>query len=267
MLIRGLTFVRTELQWTRQLSPADGYRGLNFNDISPELMAGVDVYKNQTAEMIEGGIAGTVNLRTRLPSRSLRIACSRSRRLSQLWRSQRGHNVRGLGHLLRFVADRTSGASVCMANYAYSHVKTQTEGVIMQRIGAFCDSGNAAERQCHRRRGRLQFRAHRSPYGGSGWRYLPSQVNFSQVLYDRVRYGSSAALQFESSDKRVAGESPVHGLAVRQRVARAQLECFFARIVGERRRTRRSSQRLHRSSGRHACVHVRPPMACWNRAC
>ncbi len=41
-----------------------------------------------------------------------------------------------------------------------------------------------------------------SPYGGSGWRYLPSQVNFSQVLYDRVRHGASAALQFESSDRR-----------------------------------------------------------------
>ena len=66
VLIRGLTFVRTELNG-RDAFSADGYRGLNFNDISPELMAGVDVYKNQTAEMVEGGIAGTVNLRTRLP--------------------------------------------------------------------------------------------------------------------------------------------------------------------------------------------------------
>ena len=30
-------------------------------------MQGVDTYKNQTAEMIEGGIAGVVNLRTRTP--------------------------------------------------------------------------------------------------------------------------------------------------------------------------------------------------------
>src|SRR6478735_1627912 len=66
VLIRGLTFVRTEFNGRDSFS-ADGYRGLNFNDISPELMAGVDAYKNQTAEMIEGGIAGVVNLRTRLP--------------------------------------------------------------------------------------------------------------------------------------------------------------------------------------------------------
>ena len=77
LLIRGLTFVRTEFNGRDSFS-ADGYRGLNFNDISPELMAGVDVYKNQTAEMVEGGIAGTVNLRTRLPLDS-GSPCSRSR--------------------------------------------------------------------------------------------------------------------------------------------------------------------------------------------
>lgn len=42
VLVRGLTFVRTELNG-RDTFSADGYRGLNFNDISPELMAGVDV--------------------------------------------------------------------------------------------------------------------------------------------------------------------------------------------------------------------------------
>src|SRR5688500_7284865 len=66
VLIRGLTFVRAQFNGRDSFS-ADGYRGLNFNDISPELMAGVDTYKNQTAEMIEGGIAGIVNLRTRQP--------------------------------------------------------------------------------------------------------------------------------------------------------------------------------------------------------
>src|SRR3546814_20252659 len=66
VLIRGLTFVRTEINGRDSFS-ADSYRGLNFNDISPELMSRVDAYKNQTADMIEGGIAGTVDLRTRLP--------------------------------------------------------------------------------------------------------------------------------------------------------------------------------------------------------
>ena len=46
---------------------ANSSRGLSFGDVSPELMAGVDTYKNATADMIEGGIAGTVNLRTHVP--------------------------------------------------------------------------------------------------------------------------------------------------------------------------------------------------------
>src|ERR1700726_2506240 len=66
ILIRGLTQVRTEFNG-RDTFSADSGRGLNFNDISPELLSRADVYKNQTADMIEGGIAGTVDLRTRLP--------------------------------------------------------------------------------------------------------------------------------------------------------------------------------------------------------
>src|SRR3546814_1406838 len=38
VLIRGLTFVRTEINGRDSFS-ADSYRGLNFNDISPELMS------------------------------------------------------------------------------------------------------------------------------------------------------------------------------------------------------------------------------------
>ena len=66
ILIRGLPQVRTEFNG-RDTFTADSGRGLNFNDISPELLSRADAYKNQTAAMIEGGIAGTVDLRTRLP--------------------------------------------------------------------------------------------------------------------------------------------------------------------------------------------------------
>ena len=66
ILIRGLTQVLTQFNG-RDTFSADSGRGLNFNDVSPELLSRVDTYKNQTADMIEGGIAGTVNLRTRLP--------------------------------------------------------------------------------------------------------------------------------------------------------------------------------------------------------
>lgn len=64
--IRGLTQVRTEING-RDAFAGSGGRALNFEDVPSELLAGVDVYKNPSAELIEGGIGGTVNLRTRMP--------------------------------------------------------------------------------------------------------------------------------------------------------------------------------------------------------
>ena len=64
--IRGLTQVRTELNG-RDIFTANDGRGLSFEDVSAELLGGVNVYKNPSAEMIEGGLGGTVDLRTRLP--------------------------------------------------------------------------------------------------------------------------------------------------------------------------------------------------------
>lgn len=65
-VIRGMSQTRSEFNG-RDSFTANSGRGLSFQDVPPELMAGVDVYKNQTADMIEGGISGTVSLRTRKP--------------------------------------------------------------------------------------------------------------------------------------------------------------------------------------------------------
>ncbi|NMN04621.1 TonB-dependent receptor [Novosphingobium sp. SG919] len=64
--IRGLTEVRTELNG-RDIFSANGGRGLSLEEIGPDLLSGVDVYKNPSAELIEGSLGGTVNLRTRMP--------------------------------------------------------------------------------------------------------------------------------------------------------------------------------------------------------
>ncbi|WP_260925950.1 TonB-dependent receptor [Novosphingobium sp. 9] len=66
VFIRGLSFVRSELNGRDVFSAANG-RALSFEDISADLLSGVDVYKNPSADMIEGGIGGTINLRTRKP--------------------------------------------------------------------------------------------------------------------------------------------------------------------------------------------------------
>ncbi|MCL4672134.1 MAG: TonB-dependent receptor [Sphingomonadaceae bacterium] len=66
VIVRGLPFVRTELNG-RDIFSANGGRELSFEDVSPELFGRVEVFKNVTADMVDGGIAGTVNLVTRKP--------------------------------------------------------------------------------------------------------------------------------------------------------------------------------------------------------
>ena len=64
--IRGLNYVRSEMNGRDSFS-ANGGRALNFEDVPPELLSRVDVYKNPSASQIEGGISGLVDLRTALP--------------------------------------------------------------------------------------------------------------------------------------------------------------------------------------------------------
>jgi TonB-dependent receptor len=64
--VRGLSWVRSELNGRSAFS-AKNSRTVGFEDIPPELMAAVDVYKNPSAAMVEGGLAGVVDLRTRMP--------------------------------------------------------------------------------------------------------------------------------------------------------------------------------------------------------
>lgn len=66
LIIRGLTQVRSEFNGRDTFSASSG-SGLSFSDVPPELIGNVLVYKNQTADMVEGGIGGTVSLNTRKP--------------------------------------------------------------------------------------------------------------------------------------------------------------------------------------------------------
>lgn len=65
-IIRGLQYARSEFNG-RDAFSANGGRALEWASVPPELIGAVEVFKNQTASMIEGGISGTVNLRTLEP--------------------------------------------------------------------------------------------------------------------------------------------------------------------------------------------------------
>ena len=200
VLIRGLTFVRTEFNGRDSFS-ADGYRGLNFNDVSPELMQGVDTYKNQTAEMIEGGISGVVNLRTRSPfdSDGQQIALTGRANYGDL-SDEPTYEFSGV---YSNNWDTDSGRFGMLVNAAYSNILTRTEAVNMTRIthvllGLPAGGWRLSERRARRRR---QRRLQQQSLRRHGWRYAPGQVNFSQVDYDRTRTGAALTLQYENDAK------------------------------------------------------------------
>lgn len=63
--VRGLPFNSSTLNG-QQLFSANGASAISWNEVTPELMAGVDVYKATRADLIEGG-ASSIDLRTHLP--------------------------------------------------------------------------------------------------------------------------------------------------------------------------------------------------------
>ncbi len=64
--VRGLSGV-TGLLNGREVFSANGGSGLNWGQVTPEMMAAVDVYKASDSDLIEGGLGGAVDLRTRMP--------------------------------------------------------------------------------------------------------------------------------------------------------------------------------------------------------
>ncbi len=67
VVVRGLNFVRSEFNGRTAFGAGVGGQALNFADVPSELLGSVIISKNATADMIEGGLAGTVNLNTRKP--------------------------------------------------------------------------------------------------------------------------------------------------------------------------------------------------------
>jgi iron complex outermembrane receptor protein len=178
VIIRGLPQVRSEFNG-RDSFNANSSRGLSFGDVSPELMAGVDTYKNSTADMIEGGIAGTVNLRTHVPFDSEGFVLAAS---ADLGYGDLTEEAKPSGSLIMSNRwDTGIGEFGLMGNIAYSEVTTQSQGT---QIGRFFQVDNVAA------------------YGG-GTKWIPGGVDIRMNDYDRKRTGLSFAGQYQSPEKAV----------------------------------------------------------------
>jgi TonB-dependent receptor len=184
VLVRGLPQVRSEFNG-RDTFSANGGRALSWGDVPVELLGGVDVYKNQTADLIEGGIAGSVNLRTRLPFDA-------SKQLIQIGVRA---NYGDIGKKVTpdanvYYSNRWQtgiGEFGLMGDIAYSRVKSGSEGLQSYRAGIFTG-------------GMIPGSANVESVFGKGSVVIPSSLSFLDDRFDRKRTGIAAAGQWRSND-------------------------------------------------------------------
>jgi TonB-dependent receptor len=164
------------------------------------LLSRADVYKNQTAEMIEGGIAGTVDLRTRLPFDQYGPVLAGALQGDYGDRSKQltpAYSVLGSDSINTDV-----GRFGLLLDYSRSHVITRTQNVIMDKIDTYCSSGyGTASRAIVSADGSIPCAS--NPFGGTGWAFAPDGIRYSQVDYDRDRIGSTIAGQYQNEAKSV----------------------------------------------------------------
>lgn len=184
VLVRGLPQVLNEFNG-RDTFSANAGRALSWGDVPAELLGGVDVYKNQTADLIEGGIAGTVDLRTRVPfdvsgqvlevgvkgnwgDIAKKVTPDANVYYSNRW--QTGIGEFGL-----------------MGDVAYSRLKSGSEGLQNYHTEIFTG-------------GMIPGSSNVTSLFGNGNVLIPSGATMLDDRFDRKRTGIAAAAQWRSND-------------------------------------------------------------------
>jgi len=183
VVVRGLSYVRSELNG-RDTFTANNGRGLSFADITPELLAGVDVFKTPSAGRIEGGIAGTVNLRTRKPfdSQSNLFAVSIDNNYSDFVQK----NTPSASALGSYRWESSLGEFGILGSIAYSELKSRADKFQLSNFSerSLYSSGNVIDT-------------------GNGETLIdtvifPRGAVIGSQNFDRERRGLSAAMQWRS---------------------------------------------------------------------
>lgn len=210
VVIRGLNFVRSEFNG-RDTFSANAGRSLGFSDVPSELLGSVEVYKNFTAEMIEGGLAGTVNLNTRLPfdKKGFHVGFSAEANYSDFIKKV----TPTFSVLVSNTWDTGAGTFGLLGSIAYSQVKSRADGMQVTNIQTR-DAGIATQAFSTNqlRRNRLPGSetcpipnpAAGGPTSESGVRctaYAPLGASFRTQEFDRERAGFALAGQWESNDR------------------------------------------------------------------
>jgi TonB-dependent receptor len=184
VLIRGLPYVASQLNGRESFSANNG-RSLGFQDVPAELMAGVDVYKNPSAEIIEGGIGGTVNLRTRMPFDS------KGRVTAFSLGANRGDMAKQTKPSASFLySDRwntQAGEFGALLDVAYSRLGTRSDGI---QTNPYVRESATALGACPC-----------EPTAIDGTVAIPGDINWTEQQMQRKRVGLYGAVQWKPSDQ------------------------------------------------------------------
>jgi iron complex outermembrane receptor protein len=175
--IRGLTYVSSQLNGRETISANQG-RNLGFEDVPPELMAGVDVYKNPSAEQIEGAIGGLVNLRTAMPfdfpgfKGGITASVTRS--------DLRGNNKPSLSGLLSNTWNTSVGKFGALVDIAMSKSSTRSDSLVVDPYYLATTTADGVTTV------------------NTPERWVPRDMTWNTQLYDRRRDGLYGALQWKN---------------------------------------------------------------------
>ncbi|MBA4747793.1 MAG: TonB-dependent receptor [Sphingopyxis sp.] len=197
VIVRGLPFVRSELNG-RDIFSANGGTVLSFNEVSPELLGRVEVFKNLTADLVEGGIAGTVNLVTRKPldRRGTHFAATIEANIGDLAEEWSG----GGSFLGSTTFETEAGTFGVQFNYARSELISRTDA---SQITDPCYRAATLDGPCLRVL---------PPFGGApafdesnfppaGTVVVPKGAGVRTTELERDREAWSTVVQFESPDR------------------------------------------------------------------
>lgn len=190
VFIRGLSWVQSEINGRDVFSAADG-RSLSFGDISSDLLAGVDVYKNPDAKMIEGGVGGTVDLRTRRPfdQDGLLVAFSAEADMGNLY-PKTTPSVNGL------ISDRWDskiGEMGALLSIDYQDQGNRSNGIAFDHYDCVDIANNTVNG--------ARDSAACNAVDPSDRRFIPDTISWRQIDWEQKRTAVNGAFQWRPNDK------------------------------------------------------------------
>jgi len=228
VVIRGLTFVASEFNGRDTFSTGVYGQAINFQDVPAELLGSVEVYKQTTADRLEGGLSGTVNMNLRLPfdSKGLHVGYDLEANYGDM--AKKWAPVGSL--LVSDNWDTSMGRIGLLGAFSYSRLFTRSDAVRVsnfQTRNGTISNNNAAGAGAGICRAPLPLSTDTqqfppftnntaqdspcfgTPAGGpNGFadfadsRFAPVGGQFQSEDHDRKRRGIAAAAQWQSNDRR-----------------------------------------------------------------